>query len=43
MVADLNAAAATTVDDQPTLAWGSYIYDEPADIATFTVAAGGSR
>ena len=41
--ADLKAAAATTADDQPTLAWGSYIYDEPADIATFTLSAGGSR
>ena len=39
IVADLKAAAATTADDQPTLAWGSYIYDEPADIATFTVTA----
>ncbi len=45
VAADLKAAAATTdvADDQPTLAWGSYIYDEPSDIATFTVTAGGSR
>jgi len=43
VAADLKAAAASTADDQPTLAWGSYIYDEPADIATFTVTAGGSR
>ncbi len=43
VAADLKAAAATDADDQPTLAWGSYVYDEPSDIATFTVTAGGSR
>ena len=43
VAADLKAAAATDRRDQPTLAWGSYIYDEPSDIATFTVTAGGSR
>ena len=42
VAADLKAAAATAEDDQPTLAWGSYIYDEPSDITTFTVTAGGS-
>ena len=43
IAADLKAAAATDAADQPTLAWGSYVYDEPSDIATFTVSAGGSR
>ena len=43
VAADLKAAAATDAADQPTLAWGSYIYDEPSDISTFTVTAGGGR
>ena len=43
VTADLKAAAATDAADQPTLAWTSYIYDEPSDIATFTMVAGGSR
>ncbi len=43
IVADLKAAAATTVEDQPTLLWGSHVYDDPGDIATFTFAAGGGR
>ena len=43
VAADLKAAAATGTADQPQLAWGSYVYDEPSDITTFTVTAGGSR
>ncbi len=44
VAADLKAAEASDADDDaPTLAWASYIHDEPSDIATFTVTAGGSR
>ncbi len=43
VVADLEAAAGTTASDQPTLTWTSYVHDDVADIATFTLTLGGSR
>ena len=33
----LEASAETDADDQPTIAWTSYVYDDPTDIASFTL------
>ena len=38
-LADFAASAAADAD-RPTLAWGSYVYDDPGDITSFTLATG---
>ena len=40
---DLDAAKGTDDEDQPRLTYSSYLYDDPSDIATFTLTLGGSR
>ena len=40
---DLEAAKGSSDEDQPRLTYSSYLYDDPDDIATFSLTLGGNR
>lgn len=40
---ELATAKGTSADDQPTLTWAGYVYDDSSNITSFTMALGTGR